>query len=422
MMWRFTIAISLLFLQTFLVFEGVNYVGQFGNALCLLITALFLPIYFFRQEKHTLTYASINKGVNGRHALCFALLAGAFVCCSFEEVRKLFLAFPHPAERSDVLPQIEVQFNRFVRGEFPYKPLEDISYHPFPVYMPLHWFPMGLAKIFHMDMRWSAFWLYVPAAMVFGYAIGKPSLAITYKMILCFLPSLPLWSYILFGGGDLIITPEILIAGYYLILAGGLFLRNNTIILIGIIFCLLSRYTLIFWMPLFAILFLQSEGWGRAVRFFGVLILAITVLYVIPFLGKDPSIFLTGIRYHNGCAVAEWQDGFYTATQGINFAPIIKKLAHNDCVKGVAWNRYLQAFMLLLTLGTSVLHWRKVYQKINVYDFALAYLSIFLWVFYLFCPLTYRYYLVVLLTVNVALIARCMIPTRPEKAVDAILE
>ncbi len=422
MMWRFTMAIGLLFLQTFLVFEGVNYVGQFGNALCLLITALFLPIYFFRQENHTLTYVSINKGVNGRHAFCFALLAGAFVCCSFEEVRKLFLAFPHPAERSDVLPQIEVQFNRFVHGEFPYKPLEDISYHPFPVYMPLHWFPMGLAKIFHMDMRWSAFWLYVPAAMVFGYAIGKQSLAITYKMILCFLPLLPLWSYILFGGGDLIITPEILIAGYYLILAGGLFLRNNTIILIGLIFCLLSRYTLIFWMPLFAILFLRSEGWGRAVRFFGVLILAITVLYVIPFLGKDPSIFLTGIRYHNGCAVAEWQDGFYTATQGINFAPIIKKLAHNDCVKGVAWNRYLQAFMLLLTLGISVLHWRKVYQKINMYDFALAYLSIFLWVFYLFCPLTYRYYLVVLLTVNVVLIARCMIPTRPEKVVDTILE
>jgi hypothetical protein len=388
----------------------------------LLITSLFLPICFFSQEKHSLALLNTNQKYNRRHALFFALLAGVFVCCSFEEVRKLFLAFPHPAERSDVLPQIEVQFDRFVRGEFPYKPLEDISYHPFPVYMPLHWFPMGLAKMFHMDMRWSAFWLYVPAAMVFGYAIGKQSLATTYKAILCFFPSLPLWSYLLFGDYDLIITPEILIAGYYLILASGLFLRNKTIILIGFIFCLLSRYTLIFWMPLFSILFLLSEGWGRTIRFFGVLMFAITLLYVLPFFSKDPSIFLTGIRYHNGCAVGEWQDGFYTGTQGINFAPIIKKLAHNDCVKGVAWNRYLQAFMLLLTLGISLLHWRKVYQKINGYDFALAYLSIFLWVFYLFCPLTYRYYLVVLLTVNIVLLARYIIPTRSPKATDAILE
>jgi hypothetical protein len=422
MMRRFTMGISLLFLQTFLIFEGVNYVGQFGNALCLLITSLFLPICFFRQEKHSLALPNTNNEYKGQHALFFALLAGAFVCCSFEEVRKLFLAFPHPEERSDVLPQIEVQFDRFLRGEFPYKPLEDISYHPFPVYMPLHWFPMGLAKMFHMDMRWSAFWLYVPASMVFGYAIGKQSLATTYKAILCFFPSLPLWSYLLFGDADLIITPEILIAGYYLMLASGLFLRNKTIILIGFIFCLLSRYTLVFWMPLFSILFLFSEGWGRTIRFFTVLMFAITVLYVLPFFSKDPSIFLTGIRYHNGCAVGEWQDGFYTATQGINFAPIIKKLAHNDCVKGVAWNRYLQAFMLLLTLGISLLHWRKVYQKINGYDFALAYLSIFLWVFYLFCPLTYRYYLVVLLTVNIVLLARYIIPSRSPKAADAILE
>lgn len=160
--------------------------------------------------------------------------------------------------------------------------------------MPMHWLPIGISKFLHIDVRWSAYYMYVLAAMIFGYFIGKQPIHFIFKIVLAFMPSVPLWAYILFGQGDLLITTEIMIAAYYLILACGLLLRNHYIILLGIVLCLLSRYTLIFWLPLFAILFYINQPFKKVIWFASAIIAAVLLFYIFPFFLHDTTILSKG--------------------------------------------------------------------------------------------------------------------------------
>lgn len=394
-----------LYFQIFLIFEGAQHYGLIGNAIFFFLFSLGIAIFFFfdlnrkdsvkiEESKSTYTYS---------YPWLFALLGGLSIILSFEELRKLFLIYANPAEMSDVIPQLETQYNRFVQGVFPYSAVTEIPYKPYPVYMPMHWLPIGISKMLHIDVRWSAYFIYVVAAMFVGYYIGKQQIHILVKIISTFIPSVPLWAYVLFGQGDLMISTEIMIAAYYLILACGLLLRNHYIILLGIVLCLLSRYTLIFWLPLFAILFYVNQPFKKVIWFASAIIAAVLLIYIFPFFLRDTTILSKGVAYHNGCAVAEWAGPFYTANHGLHFAFAIKQFTGDDAEYGVYINRIIQAMVLLLTMAIGLIHYFKKKASISYYDFALAYLYIFMLVFYVFCPLTYRYYLIVLLVLTVAL-------------------
>ena len=66
-----------------------------------------------------------------------------------------FLETKPPDQWSDVIPQVQTLFDRFIRGEFPYKPINIAigSYVLQPIYMPFQWLPVGIGLLFGIDLR-----------------------------------------------------------------------------------------------------------------------------------------------------------------------------------------------------------------------------------------------------------------------------
>lgn len=382
----------LLGLQIFLLFFGRNYFDKILNPILFFLVSLSLPVYLLSSS------TTIQKTSNAKPWI-FSFLSFIMVIISFEEVRKGFIHYPLPTPNSDVLLQLETMYDRMVHHQFPYSAIRNGNYSTYPVYMPMHFLPLALCKWLNMDIRWCGFWIYALASFLFGFQLGKTRLGHQIKICLSLLPALVLWAYLLFGEMDIFITLEVLIAAYYMILATGLLFRNKWILTLGIILCLLSRYTFIFWLPL---LFLLLWKENKKHTFFMAIIIfcGLTFFYILPFFIKDPTILKKGITYHNHCAVDEWRFGFWSSEYRIHFAWIIHQLTGENMERGVKINRIVQAFALLVTLFLSILIYFRKKTKPDHYLYAFAFLNIFMLVFFSFCPLTYRYYLISLLELN----------------------
>jgi hypothetical protein len=418
-----SLCISLLaILQVYFLFYGSNYWGKIINPFLFFSISLSIPIFYLYQlRKKNCVEIDHGKSIS-KQAFIYSALAIIAVICSFEEVRKALQSLPIAKQDTDVLIQLEVMYNRFTNEIFPYTVVHEALSSPFPVYMPMHFIPIGICKLLHLDIRWSGFFVYTIASGLFGYYIGSKKIPNLLKIFLVCFPSITLWCYILCGNEDIFITFEVLIAAYYLILITGLLMRNVYLVFIGISLCILSRYTFIFWLPLFGLLFLTNKGLKNSLVFLISIIAVLFIGYIYPFYLKDTSIFSKGLAYHNQCAGGEWTGYFGTSLHGIHFAYLIKMLVNDpDTIhysKGVFINRIIQAIVLLLTLcfGITNYYFKKI--KPNFYKYSAAFLYLFLLVFFCFGPLTYRYYLIVLMTLSICLVAEMFILSFQRKIVS----
>lgn len=335
------------------------------------------------------------------------------IVLAYEELRKLWVEFPNPAQFSDVLPQLEAQYQRFSRGEMPYAPVPLPTHTPYPVYMPLHWLPIGLSSWFGIDTRWAGFGLLAIAAGIYGYWVGRQNAAAWARIATLFLPSLGLWGFILWGRLELAVSFELVIAAYYLVLAAGLLGRHVPTIVLGLTLCLLSRYTLLFWLPLLAYIWWKEFPLQTNYRIWGAVGLSVFLLYILPFYLQDPDIFATGIKYHNDAAIAEWH-GYgdppvsWSMERGIYFGINMKAVFPGDAAQQVFLARALQGALMLVLLGFGIGAYHRWKERLNPYDLCLGMLYAMVGCFYFFSPMTFQYYLLVLMVLGAVLAGRIL--------------
>src|SRR5690606_3703801 len=125
-------------------------------------------------------------------------------------------------------------------------------------------------------------------------------------LILFSIPLLTFYGYHHYAPQELGVSFDIIIAAYYMVLAFGLYSKNLTWITCGLVLCILSRYTLFFWLPVFACLLFQKFGLKKSAWVWGTVLIAGLVFYVFPFLLRDPSVLFEGVRYHNQAATDDW--------------------------------------------------------------------------------------------------------------------
>jgi hypothetical protein len=178
--------------------------------------------------------------------------------------------------------------------------------------------------------------------------------------------------------------------------------------MLGIICALLSRYTIVFWLPLYAILFFINQGLLKSMKMWSIVILSVALIYVIPFYLPAPDTLVKGVTYHNKAAIDEWS-GFgtdaisYTFESGIYFAPHLKAMFSGDMSHRVFCARIVQASLMLLLLFGGLIAYHKWRDRINFYDFSLGILFLVMLFFYEFGPLCYTYYLISLFLVELVL-------------------
>jgi hypothetical protein len=292
-----------------------------------------------------------------------------------------------------VIRQLQALYDRSMRGEQPYYPVVPPSYAPFPVYMPLHWLPIGLAELCRIDLRVIGMLMLCLAIQLYCIYMVQRFETIWAKVLVIAMPIVILLSFY-FCPGDIVYVFETPVAAYYLLLALGLSCRNLAMTTIGIICCLLSRYTMVFWLPLFAVLLWVHAPRRQNFIVWGSVIAAVLLIYVIPFYLRAPSALLAGLRYHNHAAIDEWTHFSTTFDLGINFAPHMRAVFTGDFAHRVWYARMVQGSAMIALLFGGLAAYSRVREKVNFYDFSLGMLYLVLLAFYIIGPLTYRYYLI----------------------------
>ncbi|HAD35039.1 MAG TPA: hypothetical protein DCF44_11205 [Chitinophagaceae bacterium] len=371
---------------------GVELFGVFLAPVFLLIAGLFIGVMAWRMIPfYPLT---IQPASRSRWPFLFGILA---LLSPVEELRKIWHSFPLPTPNSDVIQQLSYQFERFSQHLTPYHPFPDLAWHPFPVYMPLHWLPMGIGQSLHMDVRWGAYLIFVICALVYLYQTRKISITGIQPYLMTCMPAGVLWFHILFLKEDLGVSPEMLIGGYYLIIVTALLVRNHFLLGVGIALALLSRFTLIFWIPLAGILLWQALGFRQTMRIFSIPLTAIICIYILPFLWEDPSFFLQGIEYHNQCAVNDFMDiseripAGWNATYGMSGLIYFNAVFPEDGPQAVQKTRIIQGGVMLLLMLIGLIGFRSKL-RVPVEDYLLVFLTMFIFLFFWFSPMTFRYY------------------------------
>lgn len=412
---KIIIAGVLLFtLQIYLTFQGVHYFNKYWSPLALfLVSAGIAALYFYRHLNQPAKSPAPLVSSRLLSTMLWTLGGALTIVLGYEELRKLWVEFPNPAQYSDVLPQLEAQYQRFIRGEMPYAPVPLPTHTPFPVYMPLHWLPVGITSWLGLDTRWAGFGLLVIAAGIYGYWVGRQNAPVGARIAALFLPSMGLWGFILWGRLELAVSFEIVIAAYYLVLAAGLLGRHVPTIVVGLILCLLSRYTLLFWLPLLAYVWWKELPRKTNYTIWGAVALSVLLLYIFPFYLQDPGIFATGIKYHNDGAIAQWA-GFgdppvsWTMETGIYFGINMKSVFPGDAAQQVFLARVVQGVLMLTLLGFGLWAYHRWEKRLDGYALCLGLLYAMIGCFYFFSPMTFQYYLLVLMVLSAVLVAAMM--------------
>ena len=205
----------------------------------------------------------------------------------------MLAAHPDITQNTDVLVQLRTLFTRFLHHENPYQPVTAFAWAPFPAYMPLHWLPIGITEALHCDMRWTGFLGLGGALSLYGYYVSAQHKALHWfqKTLIIVLPSAAMLTFFLsffdYKSMELTSCTEPLIAAYYMILMVGLLFDKKGLLIFGLIACLLSRYTFVFWLPLFAFLYYKNKTRKENIVLWTSVLGGVLLLYVLPFLTQD---------------------------------------------------------------------------------------------------------------------------------------
>ena len=219
------------------------------------------------------------------------------------------IKFDDYAEASDVIPQACILSQRFMEGEKVYQTIHVNGYDLEPTYLPFTWLPFCLTYISGIDPRILslAVWL-VPVAFTISYLFNKKygHNRLVFGLILF---SLIITLFSRYNPEDVTVTVELLHSAYYGLLVFGIIRNNYTWIGISLVFILLSRYSIIIWLPFAGLAYFLVESKRKTLIMFSLILVAIFSVYIFPFLilEHDFHAFIRGFKYYNQAAVGEWQ-------------------------------------------------------------------------------------------------------------------
>ena len=203
---------------------------------------------------------------------------------------------PIDFQSADMVPILKVQAQRFLNSQDVYAIIPEIWGGMKPIYLPFMWLPFTVSEFYGFDARWI-----VMLAMVVGiYFVFK---IFTQSRIL-FISALGLIGiyYVLsfminYDKETIIYSEEGIVVGYYLFLGYALSRKNAWLIGFGVAFCILTRYLLLFWLPVFWLYWFFFQSKKQAWIILGVSASVILGTFMIPY-GFKNFAFFTG--QHNG--------------------------------------------------------------------------------------------------------------------------
>ncbi|MDO7847953.1 hypothetical protein Q5H92_16425 [Hymenobacter sp. M29] len=215
----------------------------------------------------------------------------------------------HPVDvkASDIIPILQVYATRFLSGEVIYRYSTTLPYPIFPNYLPMQWLPYVPAQQLGIDYRWWALGM----LLLLGFGAYQATLARQPLSWVGFLLKIALPTYVLYR----LITrdPELFahtveptIIAFYCVLAASVLSRSAILQAAALVACLLSRYSVVFWVPFYLWLLWREAGKRHALAVAALVGVGVLGIYVIPYLSKDWTIFTHAFAEYKIATMGEW--------------------------------------------------------------------------------------------------------------------
>ena len=212
------------------------------------------------------------------------ILIGLIALAMYSWCRYWFEEIPIDISNADMLPIIKVMGERFVAGHHNqvYDTIPWIWKGVQPIYLPAMWLPYVPAVALNIDIRWVTM-----AGLLFSFAVFlflyRPEIHRYLSFFTGVLAFLLFW-WILADNtpGIISVSEEGVVIAYYVLLVVALITRNPWFIGVMASLCMLSRYSLVGWIPAYTLYLLLEKKW-RSIGIFALTgILCFILLFLLP--------------------------------------------------------------------------------------------------------------------------------------------
>lgn len=325
----------------------------------------------------------------------------------------VFIDSPIDAKMSDILPTIEILTKRFwVTGQSPYDrgALIWLGYNIPSTYLPMHWLPYCIAEFFKFDYRWITFSVWMLGFFFIVSRAAKQKKISNSILVIALLSS----AYFLITDkypNIIAYSIETMIAGYYMILMASMNQKNGYILGIAIGVCLLSRYSLVLWLPLLAFVLFASENKQLLYRSIIASVLFVVTIYIIPYLSHDWTAFYDAHMAYETNAVGEWyhnneQNLPYHLFNGVGFAQFFY-IAYVKTDLHVGYTALRSTLFVSIFISSAILgvwFWFNK-KRINYKIFLMASFKIYITIVFTLIMVPYLYLLVIGNFISIAIFA-----------------
>jgi hypothetical protein len=383
-----------------------NFFGIFVSPVIILLNGLLMGIMSLWYAKTANSLPKIPE--KPAKWQLFTLIALAIVggISILNLIKKVLRAIPVDLKHSDIIPLLQKMVSNFLQGKEVYKNFNDFGYDLFPTYLPAQWMPFLIAEKWKTDYRMTATIILLSALAFVFYKIIKSNLIFVQKTLLisliCGFISIFVWK----DGFTVAVSIEQMIMGYYIFLCTVLATSTNPFLRgAAIALCLLSRFSFLFWLPMYLFCVFLSEGRKPVFKIIATISIAVLILYV-PHLLKDPYIFLKAQTAYSGAAIGEWSraDAPPHLVNGLGLATHFKFLLGGTTEMKI---KILQITNVLLSISVSgllALFFAKNRFQLNVPIFNIASLKILMTIFYALIQVPYSYLFYVPIGITLLLI------------------
>lgn len=317
----------------------------------------------------------------------------------------IFYNNPSDPTQSDVVPTLQIMTQRIMDFQYPYYTVEFPGWSFEPGYLPMQYLPFIKAEILKIDYRTLAYLAFVFVLFFYLSNIKKflNSLELFWGLSLVIIPFVGIKVISIHDASVFKYSVELLDAAYYLLLAYSLFSGSVYLRAVAIVACLLSRYGIVIWLPAYAFIYYREEGLQKAIKLTSIVVGLVLVLYVLPFMTKDPMLFFKGLKNYDQMAVGQWTDipswyahigKPYILSQGLGFAIYFLEYWDGEIIDKIKAIKLVHVLLSVLIMVGTILFYhirRPKIKDVNLY--LLGSLALYLTVFYsfVFAPFSYLF-------------------------------
>jgi|GEM_PF-768094 len=357
-------------------------------ALCI---ATYLAV---RQRPWAETLPAARPWKHGVLPVALGLLVGLVL--ALPQLRKVIHNMA-PQEWSDIVPAITVYCQRLLDGEVVHQPLtKHIGYFLEPGYLPAMWFPFVVPEHFAFDYRWMSSAVLLVGMMAYSIVVLRLRRPAGVAFILSALPPLLAYAVLRTDNSIFSIALEPLVIGYYLLLIAGVLLRWWPLVVAALVLCLLSRFALIFWVPLYLGLVYVCESRRRAWQLAGFTALGIVLLYIVPVLSHDWGLFMRVQKVYTETTLGEWRHLDYGRPihlfNGIGLTGLFYDYAPGNLLQKLQLAKIVHLGLLLGIIAAAAIGYKLQHRpRTNYRVYAVLVLKLYLTTFYAFLQVPYAY-------------------------------